>query len=134
MEGSVKFRAVDFPEANELTVHILSAVAQHERKMISQRTKDALHAAKARGKKLGGDRGHLQHFVGQGARASATVRSRQARARAGDLLALIQPLILQGKSLRAIAGELNARNIPAARGGKWQPTQVQRVMSHANAD
>src|SRR4051812_27644927 len=91
MEGGVKFRAVDFPEANELTVHILSAVAQHERKMISQRTKDALQAAKARGKKLGGNRGQLQHFVSQGARASATVRSRLARSRADDLMALIQP-------------------------------------------
>jgi DNA invertase Pin-like site-specific DNA recombinase len=38
--------AVDNPHANKLTVHILAAVAQHEREMISQRTKDALQAAK----------------------------------------------------------------------------------------
>ena len=49
MESGVEFVAVDNPHANKLTVHILAAVAQHEREMISERTKAALRAAKARG-------------------------------------------------------------------------------------
>jgi DNA invertase Pin-like site-specific DNA recombinase len=53
MDSSVEFVAVDNPHANKLTIHILAAVAQHEREMIGQRTRDALKAAKARGKKLG---------------------------------------------------------------------------------
>src|SRR2546421_792020 len=53
MESGVEFVAVDNPHANKLTVHILAAVAQHEREMISERTKAALAAAKRRGKRLG---------------------------------------------------------------------------------
>jgi len=49
--------AADMPEANELTVHIMAAVAQAERKAISKRTKEALAAAKARGRKLGNPNG-----------------------------------------------------------------------------
>ena len=53
MDSGVEFIAVDNPHANKLTVHILAAVAQHEREVIAQRTKDALQAAKARGVVLG---------------------------------------------------------------------------------
>ena len=56
-ESGVEFHAVDFPQANCLMVHILAAVAEHEAKVISERTKAALAAAKRRGVKLGGYRG-----------------------------------------------------------------------------
>ena len=52
MDSGVEFIAVDNPHANKLTIHILAAVAQHEREIISARTSDALKAAKARGKRL----------------------------------------------------------------------------------
>jgi DNA invertase Pin-like site-specific DNA recombinase len=53
MDSGVEFVAVDNPHANKLTIHILAAVAEHEREMISERTKAALQAAKARGTRLG---------------------------------------------------------------------------------
>jgi DNA invertase Pin-like site-specific DNA recombinase len=53
MESGIEFTAVDFPQANRLTIHILAAVAEHEAAMISSRTKAALAAAKARGTRLG---------------------------------------------------------------------------------
>ncbi len=56
MESGVEFVAADFPQANRLTIHILAAVAEHEARMISDRTKAALTAAKARGVVLGGFR------------------------------------------------------------------------------
>jgi DNA invertase Pin-like site-specific DNA recombinase len=62
MESGVEFVAVDFPQANRLTVHILAAVAEHEASMISARTKAALAAGKARGVELGGQRGSLDRM------------------------------------------------------------------------
>jgi DNA invertase Pin-like site-specific DNA recombinase len=53
MEAGADFEAVDFPQANRFTVHILAAVAEYEARLISERTKAGLAAAKARGVKLG---------------------------------------------------------------------------------
>lgn len=52
-KAGVKFVVAEQPDMNELTVHIFAAMAQHERKLISQRTKSALEQAKKRGARLG---------------------------------------------------------------------------------
>jgi DNA invertase Pin-like site-specific DNA recombinase len=129
MESGVEFTAVDFPQANRLTVHILAAVAEHEAKAISTRTRDALAAAKARGKRLGGDRGNLPAVAKEGAKASVVARIAKANNRASDLLPIIEELKAAGPvSLRQIAAGLNAKGIRTVRGSAWSAVQVQRVM------
>ncbi|MER2267052.1 recombinase family protein [Methylobacterium oxalidis] len=129
MEAGVDFVAVDFPQANRLTVHILAAVAEHEAAMISARTKAALGAAKARGVKLGGDRGNLPKVARQGHAAGLATRQERAARRAADLAPIIASIRAGGvESLNGIAAELNRREIPTARGGTWSAVQVGRVL------
>jgi DNA invertase Pin-like site-specific DNA recombinase len=94
-------------------LHIYAALAEKERALISRRTKDALAAAKARGVQLGG-------------MTAGSLASQQAAAALAEQL---RPVFaeLAGLSARGAAAELNARGIPAPAGGRWHPTQVQRV-------
>jgi DNA invertase Pin-like site-specific DNA recombinase len=132
MESGVEFTAVDFPQANRLTIHILAAVAEHEAAMISARTKAALGAARARGVVLGGNRGNIAAEASKGAQASAVVRSTASAKRAADLLPAIRYAQSKGaSSLREIAAMLNESGIPTARGGEWSAVQVQRVLAVA---
>jgi len=127
MESGVEFVACDFPQANPLTIHILAAVAEHEREMISQRTKAALAAAKARGVRLGNPN-ITAEVQAKGAVAGLAARQRKAATRAADLQPIIAKIKAAGTtSLRAIAAELAARGIPAPRGGRWSATAVMRV-------
>lgn len=128
MEAGVDFIAVDFPQANRLTVHILAAVAEHEARMISDRTRVALRAAKARGVKLGGNRGSV---ISAEARArSVSARADTAARHAADLIPVITEIQAGGAtSLREIAAGLNGRGIPTPRGGTWSAVQVQRVLA-----
>ncbi len=128
MESGVEFEAVDFPSANRLTIHILSAVAEHEAGMIRERTRSALAAAKKRGVKLGGDRGNLPAVALKGSLKSAEVRRSKAIARAKDLEPLVLDLRERGLSYRHIADELNTRSIATPRGGDWGPSQVHRLI------
>jgi DNA invertase Pin-like site-specific DNA recombinase len=130
MESGVEFEAVDFPQANRLTIHIMAAMAEHEAKMISDRTKAALAAAKRRGVKLGGDRGARLTAAARAAGRAAL--QAKAQERASDLAATIKELKAAGcESLRDIAEGLEDRGIPAARGGKWSAVQVARLLDRA---
>ncbi|MET3413636.1 recombinase family protein [Methylobacterium sp. 1030] len=126
-KAGIEFVATDNPHANRLTVGIMALVADEERRAISARTKAALAAAKARGVKLGGDRGSV---VSADARAkSVKARVAKAAGRAVDLLPVIAEAQAAGAaSFRQIAAGLNERGIPAARGGEWSAVQVKRVL------
>lgn len=127
MESGIEFTAADFPQANRLTVHILAAVAEHEAKAISDRTKSALAAAKARGVTLGGYRG--RSGTSADLERARAVRTAAANQRAADLTGTITALRNAGvTSQGAIAEGLNARGITAPRGGAWSAVQVRRVL------
>ena len=126
-KAGVEFVAADMPNANRLTVGIMAMVAEEERRMISTRTKVALAAAKARGTKLGGNRGHV---VNDEARQAATkVIQARAAGHVADLAPVIADIRSAGAtSLRDIAAALNARCIRTARGGEWSAVQVKRIL------
>jgi len=117
MDSRVEFIAVDNPHATKLTIHILAAVAEHEREMIAARTKAALQAAKARGVRLGRN----------GAERLAPAYREAAMDRARNLAPLFAEFQKQGLSARAMAREMNTRAILPPRGGKWHAATVQRV-------
>lgn len=126
-DSGVRFVAADVPEANELTVGVLALVAQHEAEAISSRTKGALAAAKRRGVKLGNPAHLTDPARRRGTSVSATVRKASADRHAGDMLPLLSEFDAAGLSLRQQAAELNARELPAPRGGAWSAATVLRV-------
>ncbi len=128
MESSVEFVAADMPFANRLNLHIMAAFAEHEGEQISNRTRDALAAAKARGVKLGGPN----------IREAAQIGAQSNRAAADQFAANLAPLIreLQNNGVttyREIARVLTLRGIKTARGGQWTPVQVCNILKRTEA-
>jgi DNA invertase Pin-like site-specific DNA recombinase len=130
-KSSTRFLCADMPEANELTIGMLAVIAQHERKMISQRTKDALAAAKAGGQRLGNPNGAAAlRRAGKGNAASIAAIKTAADGHAANLAPIIADIRRTGiVSFKGIARELNGRGILTARGGQWYPTTVKNLLS-----
>jgi DNA invertase Pin-like site-specific DNA recombinase len=133
MEAGVEFEALDFPQANRLTIHILAAVAEHEAKVISERTKTALAAAKRRGVKLGGYRAGAK-LTAKARQAGVVANRERAAARAADLAPIIHELrAARVTSLRRIADELNRRGIRTPRGKQWLAGSVSQLLTRIGA-
>jgi DNA invertase Pin-like site-specific DNA recombinase len=136
MAAGTDFEAVDFPQANRLTIHIMAAVAEHEARAISERTKAALAAAKRRGVKLGGIREGHKPFTAKARAKGPRVMAARARDRAADLAPILAELQANGvTSLHGLAAALNERGIPTASGaGQWLATSVSRFFSRLPGD
>lgn len=146
MEQKVPFVACDMPDANSFTVHIMAAVAQHEREAISARTKAALGSIRT---KLAAGEQHISRRSGRvlaqlGNPGGLKVRrpdlgtaalQRKAEAFAADVLPTIRAVQAEGAtSLARIADRLTALRVQTARGGfKWTPMAVKRVLDRANS-
>lgn len=128
MDSGVEFVAADNPTASRLTIHILSAVAEEEARLISVRTKAALAEARARGVRLGNPNG-TRALKGRGnAEAIHAVRV-GADQHAQRVLHRIRELQSAGTTtLVGLAAALNADRVLTARGGLWYATTVRNVL------
>jgi len=118
METKVDFVAVDMPTAEPFMLHVYAAMAEEETRRISRRTKDALAAAKARGVVLGRNGKNL-----------ARINKGEADKRADGLRNTIKQLRADGiVTVRAITDELNRKQVPTAKGGKWHVPTVHNLL------
>ena len=131
METGVDFLAVDNPNANRLTVQILAAVAEDELRRISERTKAALQAYKARGGKLGAQDPRCRRLSPEDAKKGQEKGSRKTAENASNAYRDLEPNIADlrknGKSFRQSADELNDAGHTTRNHRPWSATQVLRV-------
>jgi len=123
-DAGVEVRACDMPELDRFMLGVMALVAEKERDLISKRTKEALAQAKARGVKLGGDRGGT---VSDYARArSVGMRRQRAQQKAADALSQVDGW--EGLAPAKIAYALNVLRVPTASGrGIWTETKAWRA-------
>jgi len=133
LEAGVEIAAADMPEANRFLLHVMAAVAEHEAQAISDRTRAALAAAKARGVKLGWSIPERASEQRQAAKKGAAVNKARALTHTENVLPVVEQIMAGGASLRQIAAELNARRIKTARGGKWHATTVRNIIVVKNS-
>ena len=129
LESGVDFVACDNPHANRLTVHILAAVAEQEIRAISERTRLALAAYKARpnSRPLGKNNLTREGTLLGARRGAETHRKAKVDAYA-DLLPMLKSLRVQGLSYETIARHLNSQGHVTRRSAKWNAAQVRRVL------
>jgi len=133
--SGVEFVCCDNPHANRLTIQILAAVAEDEARRISERTKAALAAYKARGGLLGASLLQCRNLTRtsrlKGAYRAAEARQLAAQDAYADILQDLQSWRSSGKSLQDIASRLNFDGHTTRRGRPWNPVQVSRILRRA---
>jgi len=113
------------PKVDPFMLHIYAALAEKERQIIAQRTKEALAEKKAQGFQLG-NRTNLREAQSKGHQAIKN----SANQFAANVLPIIDDIISSGRpSLKQIAHALNSRGVQTARGGSWYPTTVKNLLA-----
>lgn len=120
MDAGLDFVACDMPHANRLTIHVLAAVAEHEREMISARTKAAMEQAKARGVTMGNPR--WQESIGKATAARWPSHARH------QVDAIVRDRHARGESLREIAAALNELGLKTRTGSQWHASSVRAAL------
>jgi DNA invertase Pin-like site-specific DNA recombinase len=134
MQTHVPFIVTELgPDADPFMLHIYAALAEKEARVISERTKHALAAAKARGVKLGNPNG-AAHLKGLGNGAAVQACKAAAQERAEGLAGIITTIRAEGiTSANGIAKALNARHIATPRGGQWTARSVLNIVERLTA-
>jgi DNA invertase Pin-like site-specific DNA recombinase len=127
MDSGVEFIAADMPHANKVTLQMLSVFAEYERDLISERTRQALAQAKARGTILGGPKRLEASALGV-----ATNKAKAERF-AANVLPIIREIQASGvTTLRGVARALDARGVQSARGAPWSPEAVSNILKRSS--
>ncbi len=117
----ITIRVAVMPNADNFQLHIYAALAEQERDFISKRTKAALKEAKARGVKLGGNRGNIDK-----ANEAASAKARQDAEQYRKHIDLIRESGIT--SYKGIAAKLNELEVRTVRGCEFQAVQVKRLI------
>ncbi len=117
MEQGIGLVVADMPHATDFQLHIFAALAQEERRLISERTRSALAEAKKRGVRLG-----------KNGEVLAVMRKAQALEYALSIEPILRPMLADGWSLTAMANQLNVAGIDAAKGGRFTAQTVKNIV------
>lgn len=133
IESGAQFVACDNPSANTLTLHVLAAVAEQEAKAISERTKAALAAYKARGGTLGGSRSnsaiHRPEVAQKGRQAGSRANREKAKTEYSDVLPIVIECRNGGMTLAETAKTLGNQGFTTVNGAEFTPTTVRRILN-----
>lgn len=136
MESGVEFVACDMPHAKDFEIHIRASLAQEERRLISERTSQALQARKAQGKPWVSKRsGRMVERLGspnpaKGSAAGVAIRKKAADEFAAKMLPVIDAIRARGiATLAGIAEELTRQRWPTAQGvDSWSMMSVSNIL------
>ena len=133
LESDVEIKFCDFPEANRLVLHIIASIAEYEAGLISQRTKQALSAKKARGVRLGKPE-NLVNNLGKAISKSNLTNRRKALDNDNNrrAIAMLKVMANQDLSLSEMARRLNEEGFVTSQGKKFKAWQVSVLLKRYN--
>ncbi len=129
MESGVPFDCADRPGADPFRLHIEAAIAEEEARKISQRTKEALQAAKRRGVLLGASRPACRNLTATARQRGTGATRAKAAIYYADVIDTIKDRRTAGATLDTIAAELNAAGHVTQRGLPYTATAVYRLLA-----
>ena len=133
LENDVEIVFCDFPQANKMMLHILSAISQYEAELIAARTRSALQAKKVRGFKLGNPE-HLMDKHGQAIRNSIKTCRQKADNNPNNTraVAMLRTLIRENHTLKEMADILNREGFVTSQGCSFSKSTVYKLIRRYN--